>query len=76
MSVAGCPPLGTFPPGTSIEHIRKALSDHTEECRNLHMYGHPEGKINIVVEGGKKMMRKSRKNKKNKKKKSRKSKKY
>ena len=40
------------------------------------MYGHPEGKINIVVEGGKKMMRKSRKNKKNKKKKSRKSKKY
>lgn len=62
-SVAGCPPLGTFPPGTSLEHIRKSLSDHSEECRNLHMYGHPDGKINIVVQGGK-MMRKSRKLKK------------
>lgn len=78
-SVAGCPPLGTFPPGTSLEHIRRSLSDHSEECRNLHMYGHPDGKINVVVQGGKKMMRKSRKLKKLKKsrkaKKSRKTKK-
>ena len=47
----GCPPLSTYA-HLSREAKRRALDAYSEECKNLHMFGHINGPINVVVQQG------------------------
>ncbi len=47
----GCPPLSTYA-HLSREAKRRALDAYSEQCKNLHIYGHSNGPINVVVQQG------------------------